>query len=314
MYTEFFGLRELPFELTANPRFLFPTRTHREALTTVQYGISARKGLILIAGEAGTGKTTVVRAALESLQGRRVESSYLDNPTLTRAEFSRFLVNEIGLSPAAAGCKVTLLAELQALLLEREAAGVTTALVIDEAQSLPHDLLEEIRLLANMETTSGKLLQVLLVGQPELAMRLEETSLRQLRQRVTLRAVLTPLDLAETAALVASRLKVAGGEPLRIFTADAVSAVYQHARGIPRVVHVICDNAMLTAASIGRRPVDAALIRDTCSALGVAPPTESPLHRDGEIARAAVPEYNKPKTSWLDGLKAGRRLPLMDRS
>ena len=203
MYEEFFGLAERPFELTPNPRYLYLFPQHREALATLKYGISTARGLTLLLGEAGTGKTTLIRAALHDETQGDVLCVSLGNPTLTRSEFVHFLADEFSLSRAAAASKVVLLRELKVLLEDRRARGATTVLLIDEAQSLPYELLEEVRLLANLETDTEKLLPVVLAGQPELADRLNEPSLRQLKQRVAIRCTVTPLNIDAAAAYVA---------------------------------------------------------------------------------------------------------------
>ena len=195
MYERFYGLRELPFELTPNPQYLFLTERHRGALCNLQYGITARRGITLLIGEAGTGKTTLVHAALGLVNRDDARCVYLNNPTLTRAEFVQFLAHGFGLSADASQSKAVFLRELEHALLGRLSSGVVSALLIDEAQSLPHELLEEIRLLANMETDTQKLLPVVLAGQPELADRLNEPALRQLKQRVALRCDLGLLEL-----------------------------------------------------------------------------------------------------------------------
>jgi type II secretory pathway predicted ATPase ExeA len=180
MYQRFYGLRELPFELTPNPRYLYLTPRHREALSNLQYGLSSAKATTLLIGEAGTGKTTLLKGALESDRCRHVRPIYLNNPALTRGEFLETLADRFGLSAQAAQSKAVLLNELERTLHERRARGEITALVIDEAQSLSNELLEEVRLLANIETATEKLLPLILAGQPELAARLEDPSLRQL--------------------------------------------------------------------------------------------------------------------------------------
>ncbi|MBI2221556.1 MAG: AAA family ATPase [Acidobacteria bacterium] len=263
MYESFFGLRERPFDLTTNPRFLFLTPRHREALTLVEYALSARKGVSLLLGDAGTGKSTIVRAALQ----RQPEGSciaYLTNPTLTRQDFYGFLASVFGLSAAVNGSKVRLLMQLEALLVERAAAGLLSALLIDEAQSLPHALLEEVRLLSNMETPTMKLLPVVLIGQPELAGRLNDDSLRQLKQRVSLRCSLQPLDLRETAAYITTRIRVAGGDSGQVFSREAVMAVYERSRGIPRTISVICDSALISGFAADQRPVGKEIVLEVC--------------------------------------------------
>ncbi len=264
MYQGFYGLRELPFELTPDPKYLFFTPGHREALSNLQYGLSASKPVTVLIGEAGTGKTTLLRAALESEACRPVRCVYLNNPALTRAEFVEMLATRFGLGEQAAASKATMLRELEAILGDRRARGEITALVVDEAQSLTSELLEEIRLLANIETATMKLLPLVLAGQPELAARLNDPGLRQLKQRIALRCEIKPLELQETAAYVAFRVRRAGGEPSRLFTREAVVLIHEHSRGIPRTISVMCDNALLNGMALGRQPVDKQIVLDVC--------------------------------------------------
>jgi general secretion pathway protein A len=264
MYEKFYGLRERPFDLTPNPRFLYLTPSHREALSNLQYGITGRKGMTLLVGEAGTGKTTLVRAALDAVAAPSVKCVYLSNPVLTRDEFYEFLAPKFELSARAAQSKARFLAELEEAILARHQSGGLTALVIDEAQSLPHDLLEEVRLLANFETATEKLLPVVLAGQPELAARLEHEELRQLKQRVALRCDLAALDIHETAAYVSGRVAIAGGDCAAIFTREAVQTVFERSRGIPRTISVICDNALVTGFAAGVKPIGSNLVLEVC--------------------------------------------------
>jgi general secretion pathway protein A len=279
MYESFFGLRERPFDLTPNPRFLVLTDVHREALSNLEYGISSRKGITLLLGEAGSGKTTLLRTAIER-QTSHVHCVHLNNPVLTRAEFVELLAQRFALSEAARTSKTTLLLELEGLLAARRAAGETTVLLVDEAQSLPLELLEEIRLLANIETDSEKLISLIMAGQPELADRLNDQNLRQLKQRVALRCELRPLTLQETGAYIAGRIRASGGLGGQVFTREAVTAIHEHSRGIPRTVSVIADNALLTGFAAGRRPVPSSLVMEVCrdfdlaAAAAVAPASE----------------------------------------
>jgi general secretion pathway protein A len=270
MYQRYYGLRELPFELTSNPRFLFFTPRHREALSTLEYGLSAAKAITVLIGEAGTGKTTLLRAALESEGCRNVTCVYLNNPALTRAEFLEALSRELKLSQAAGQSKATLLEELKTALNERRAAGEIVALVVDEAQSLSYELLEEIRLLGNMETATEKLLPIVLAGQPEFATRLNERALRQLKQRVALRCEITPLELPETASYIASRIRAAGGDASRLFTREAVVLIHEHSHGTPRTISVICDNALVTAMALDRQRVDRQIVLEVCADFDLA--------------------------------------------
>ena len=266
MYESFFGLNERPFDLTPNPRYLVLTDAHREALSNLEYAIASRKGVTLLLGEAGTGKTTVIRTAIER-QPERVHCVHLQNPALHRAEFVQMLATRFALTSRAAESKTSLLLELEALLSARSEAGESTVLVVDEAQSLPLELLEEIRLLANIETHDEKLLPVILAGQPELADRLNERSLRQLKQRVALRCQLNALTLQESCAYVAGRIRAAGGVGAQAFTREAVTLMHERARGIPRTLNVIADNSMLTAFATGRRPVNTKVVLEVCADL-----------------------------------------------
>ena len=210
MYEAFFGFRERPFDLTPDPRYLVSTAVHREALSNLEYAIGSRKGISLLLGEAGTGKTTVIRAAIAK-QPEKIHCVHLHNPALNRNEFVEMLSARFDLSQRARTSKSGLLLELEELLRSRSAANETTVLIVDEAQSLPLELLEEIRLLTNIETNAEKLLTLIIAGQPELATRFTEHSLRQLKQRIALRCELRPLSLSETAEYIAGRINVAGG-------------------------------------------------------------------------------------------------------
>jgi general secretion pathway protein A len=263
MYESFYGLKERPFELTPNPRYLCRTPRHREALSNLQYGLSSSRGITLLLGEAGTGKTTLIRTALSSLSANSLCVS-LSNPTLTRIEFFDFLAHGFGLSREACASKSLFLRELEILLRDRHDRGLRTALVVDEAQSMPIELLEEIRLLANIETDEEKLLPVILAGQPELADRLNDPSLRQLKQRVALRCELLPFDLQETATYIASRIRVAGGDCAQLFTRDAVRLIFEASGGIPRTISVLCDNALVSGFAAGARPVKSQLVAEVC--------------------------------------------------
>jgi general secretion pathway protein A len=278
MYEQFFGFRERPFELTANPRFLVLSDSHREALSNLEYGIAGRKGITLLLGDAGSGKTTLVRAAIDR-QPARVHTIHLHNPTLTRNEFVEILAAKFGLSTEARRSKAEFLIELENLLRSRSEAGESSVLIVDEAQSLPLELLEEIRLLANIETYEQKLLSVIIAGQPELGVRLDRPDLRQLKQRVALRCVLRPLSLLETTAYLAGRVSAAGGVGAQVFTREAVTVIFEHSRGVPRMINVIADNALLGGFAAGERPVNARIVREVTS--------DFQMHGDGDPARGA---------------------------
>lgn len=305
MYQAFFGLRERPFDLTPNPRFLYLTGRHREALSILQYGISARKGVTLLTGEAGTGKTTILRAAIDALSSPNLRCVYVNNPVLTRPEFYEFLAPRFGLGERARASKAQFLSELEQQLFS-ERRGRATALIVDEAQSLPHELMEEVRLLANLETEDEKLLQVVMAGQPELAERLEHEDLRQLKQRVALRCELLPLDVRETAAYISGRIAIAGGQAARIFTREAVQLIYDYSGGIPRTISVLCDNAMVTAFAAGTLPVGATTVLEVCRDFRLATAATAPP-KTTDAAGAREPAVDAPTPAWTPAAGGQRR-------
>jgi general secretion pathway protein A len=264
MYEDFYGLRERPFELVPNPRFLFLSQQHQEALTHLNYGLSGRPGITLVIGDAGTGKSTLIRAALDVTRSPGSRIALLANPTLTRVEFYEHLSSTLGFSAEAASSKTAFLREMDAALVECQNAGGILALIVDEAQSLPSELLEELRLLTNAGLEGQVSLTLVLVGQPELAARLNDPSLRQLKQRVALRAELRPFSLKETAGYIASRITIAGGRADQVFTRDAVLAIHAASKGLPRVISVLCDNALVTGFAANVRPVGSAVVADVC--------------------------------------------------
>lgn len=289
MYHAFFGLAERPFDLTPDPRYLVLTAPHREALSNLGYAIAARTGITLLVGDAGTGKTTIIRTAI-ARQPAPVHTVHITNPALTRPEFVEVLAKRFGLNGAASASKATLLLELEALLRSRRDADERTVLIVDEAQSLPLEILEEIRLLANIETERDKLLSVIIAGQPEIAERLNDTALRQLKQRIALRCHLRALTLPESTAYVAGRIRVAGGAAAQMFTRDAVTLMHQCARGIPRTLSVLADNALLTAFAGGQRPVTRQIVLDVCRDFDLAPPQDAP-------AADALPPSAEPRAA-----------------
>lgn len=291
MYESFYGLRERPFDLAPNPRFLYLTARQREALSNLRYGLTTPRGLTLLLGEAGTGKTTLLQATLAGLDGAKVRPVLLSNPTLTRSEFFEFLAQSFELSETAGVSKTRFLFELKTNLIDRLARGELSALVLDEAQSLPYELLEEVRLLSNIETPTAKLFNVVLAGQPELAARLNEPGLRQLKQRISLRCQLEPLDLAETAAYIAGRLRIAGGTPAEIFSREAIGAIYETSKGVPRTVNVVCDNALIGGFAAQVRPVSRALVEEVGRDFDLRVASDAEPGTPGPMAEtAAVPD------------------------
>jgi len=264
MYEDFYGLRERPFELVPNPRFLFLSQHHQEALTHLNYGLSGRPGITLVVGDAGTGKSTLIRAALESAHGVGSRIAVLANPTLTRAEFYEHLAGALGFSSDAANSKTAFLREMDEAIAESRNTGGIVAVIVDEAQSLPKELLEELRLLSNAGSDGHGSLTLVLVGQPELSERLNDPSLRQLKQRIALRAELAAFSLKETAGYIASRITIAGGRADQVFTRDAVLAIHAASKGLPRVISVLCDNALVTGFASNIKPVGSAIVADVC--------------------------------------------------
>lgn len=307
MYQDFFGLRELPFEITANPRFLFLPPKHREALSILKYGVLARKGLTVLTGEAGLGKTTLIHAVFDDDARLGVKALVISNPALTRAEFLEVLSQGFQLNLGPTPSKALLLRELERVLVEGRDVGARYALVIDEAQSLSLELLEEIRLLGNMETAAEKLLPIVLVGQPELADRLNEASLRQLKQRVALRSHLAPLTLSETAAYIDTRARTAGGRSASLFTLEAVTLVHQRSRGIPRTINVICDNALVTGFAMEQRPVGVDVVREVCRDFDLEQQQQIVIRGDDD---EMIAPSRQPHASGVQPVAAGQPAPV----
>jgi general secretion pathway protein A len=304
MYGAFYGLKERPFDLTSDPRFLYLTGRQREALANLRYGLVTPRGFTLLLGDAGTGKTTLLRAILTELTDANCRYVLLSNPTLSRTEFYEFIARGLALSNAAAGSKTQFLSELQQDLEERlSRGGGLTGLIIDEAQSLPYELLEEIRLLGNMETTTAKLLNVVLAGQPELADRLNEPSLRQLKQRISLRCELTALTFAETAAYIAGRLRIAGGSPAEVFTREAILSIYRASAGIPRLINVVCDNVLIGGFAEQIRPVTARIVDEVCADFDL----RQTATRDGTPQEASRPRIESEAVERPESLEKSTR-------
>jgi len=250
MYEEFYGLSAPPFSITPDPRYLFFSRRHREAFEHMLFGITQRKGFIQITGEVGTGKTTLCRAVLDELHDH-ADTALVLNPVMSGLQLLRTLLRELGLSDRG-NDRTRLVQRLNEHLLERANAGRDVVAFIDEAQDLSSDLLEELRLLSNLETDDRKLLQMVLIGQPELRAKLDRPELRQLRQRILVRYHLGPLDRDETEAYIVHRLSVAGSNGRPTFTRAAIRAIHRAARGVPRLINAIGDHTLLAGYTDGR--------------------------------------------------------------
>jgi general secretion pathway protein A len=248
MYKAFFNLKRNPFEITPDPSFLFPTGRHNEALAALYYGVRRHKGFVVLTGEVGTGKTLLLRCLLQLLkQSADVKYAYVFNGRLTPLEFLQYIAGDLGL-PATGKNKSELLLQLAAYVVARGERKLTTVLVVDEAHHLSEEILEEIRLLTNLETAEEKLLQILLVGQPELDDKLDSNDLRQLKQRIAVRSHLASLSVEETRGYIECRLNLAGSpEPSKPFPIETVQAVHRFSRGTPRLINTVCENALIAA-------------------------------------------------------------------
>jgi general secretion pathway protein A len=294
MYQNFFNLRGNPFGTNPDPRYLFLTRDAQEALACLTYGIQARKGFIVLSGEVGTGKTTLLNKLLNWLRGYRAATAFVFNSSLTVGEFLDFMMADFGI-----GCDSTMksqvLLRLNRWLLERYRAGEAVVLIVDEAQNLSLPVLEEIRLLTNLETSTEKLIQIVLSGQPELEEKLKLPQLRQLRQRINLRARLHPLTVEETRGYVAERLRISGANGHEIFLPESIERVHGCSGGIPRVINLLCEHALIsafadqekiiTASRIEQTACDLELDRRSAATLGETSGPQEPTVEEEELLR-----------------------------
>lgn len=245
MYKHFYELKKNPFEITPDPFFLFATRKHNEALASLYYGVRRHKGFVVLTGEVGTGKTLLVRCLLQVLNRSDIAYAYVFNPRLSPTEFLQYIAGDFRLATTGKS-KSELLLALGTYVVSRYEKGLTTVLVIDEAHHLSADVLEEVRLLTNLETAEDKLLQILLIGQQELDEKLDSVSLRQLKQRIAMRAHLSALDLVDTRGYVHRRLEIAGhSRPADLFPTGTIVELHRYARGFPRLINTICENALI---------------------------------------------------------------------
>jgi general secretion pathway protein A len=247
MYNSFFGLCRSPFENTPNPAFTYPTARYEESLAALYYVVKRRKGIGVVTGESGTGKTLVIRSLLELLNRNQVAYAYVFNGRLSAHEFLQYIARDFGL-PVSGKSKGELIFDLGNYLVTRHQKNLTTVLVVDEAHQLPIELLEELNLLTNLETAQEKLLQILLVGQPKLDRSLDSSDLLQLKQRIAIRAQLRPFEERETTEYIRHRIRVAGGDPIAstLFSDTITRVIHMHSRGIPRLINTICENALIT--------------------------------------------------------------------
>ena len=310
MYRSFFGLNALPFGASPDPRFLYQMPQIREALACLQFGIAARKGFVVMTGEVGTGKTTLIKAVLGSFAKNRVATAFVFNPRLDVLDFLEFVLTDFGIPPVTR-TKSGMLMQLNRWLIDRYRNRNLCAIVIDEAQNCSWELLEEIRLLTNLETSSEKLLQIVLSGQPELKEMLRDPRVRQLRQRVSLWCNTRSLSSEETTAYIAERLRIAGARTT-VFAPDAIELVYRYSNGIPRVINLICEHALLSGYVEQVKPVSASIVEAVAMELDLLhqPFVISPMALSGlpEInLPSPIPETLSPIAGPADSLKEGQQ-------
>jgi general secretion pathway protein A len=266
IYNAYFGFTENPFNISPDPEFLYRSPQHEEALANLIYGVRSRKGFIVLSGEVGTGKTTMLECLRDYLDSQRVEFAFIFNSRLTPDQFFEMMAYDLDL-PCNRKSKTDVLFALNTLLLQQAERNRTTVLIVDEAHNLEWDVLEEIRLLGNLETRQGKLLQIILAWQTELDRKLDAPNLRQLKQRVVLRCSLDPLTPEESGAYVGSRLARAGMPNQTVFSPEVLEEVYKRSRGIPRVINLLCDNLLVTAFAMEQRAATLEMLDEVCQDL-----------------------------------------------
>ena len=263
IYNAYFGFSENPFNISPDPEFLYRSPQHEEALANLIYGVRSRKGFIVLSGEVGTGKTTMLECLRDYLDSQRVEFAFIFNSRLTPEQFFEMIAYDLDLQ-CDRKSKTDVLFALNSLLLEQAERGRTCVLIVDEAHNLELDVLEEIRLLGNLETRQGKLMQIILAGQPELDRKLDSPNLRNLKQRIVLRCSLNPLTPEECSAYVEARLARAGMPNQRIFPPELMEEVYKRSRGIPRLINLLCDNLLVTAFAMEQRVTNLEMLDEVC--------------------------------------------------
>ena len=271
MYGKHFGLEELPFSVTPDPRFSYNNSLYREAFATLRYGIETRKGFIVITGEAGTGKTTLLRRLMRTVEAT-VHTAFIFNTHLDFTELLRLVLNDLGIAHSASD-RLTLMAQLNDYLIEQLHKDHIVSVLVDEAQDLSDEMLEELRLLSNLETDRAKLIQIVLMGQPELERKLDQPELRQLKQRVAVRCRLAPLRSDEVAPYINSRLQTVGYKGKELFDLGSVQKIALYSKGIPRLINVICDNALLIAYATSQSKVSAKIIDEVARDLQLIEPS-----------------------------------------
>jgi general secretion pathway protein A len=292
MYKAFFGFTENPFNMSPDPTFLFRSAQHEEALANLIYGVQSRKGFVVLTGEVGTGKTTMLECLRDFLSSQQIVFASLFNSRLNVQQFFEMIAYDFGLRCTRTS-KTEVLFALNEMIIERANLGRTTVLIVDEAHNLDWDVLEEIRLLGNLENRRGKMLQILLAGQPELDRKLEAPDFRQLKQRIALRCVLQPFQIDETREYILSRLSRAGIKDQTIFPADILCEIHLRTQGIPRVINAMCDNLLLTAFALETRIVTLAMVEEVAADMRLQWPGQRSLRADSEFAERPLREHRQ---------------------
>jgi general secretion pathway protein A len=268
MYESYYGLKENPFNVTPDPKYIYLGENHQEALAHLLYGARERKGFVVITGEVGSGKTTLIHYLLSKLNGNgKTKTAYLFNPKLNANDFIQYILKDLGVE-VNGGTKSSNLYSLYQYLLKAYQNNKKVILIVDEAQGLDAELLEEIRLLSNFETSKSKLLQIILVGQPELKKTLSQLNLRQLKQRINMRYHLNALSKKETREYIEKRLKTAGARE-RLFTEKAIEEIFRRSKGIPRIINILCDNSLLNAYALDQKSVDNQPVKEAAKDLNL---------------------------------------------
>src|SRR5262245_52555597 len=297
MYCDFYQMRERPFNVTADPKFLYLNARYREALSSLTYGITHRKGFVTLIGEAGTGKTTLLKRLLDDLD-QTTPTVFVFNTNVTFDEILEYIFGEFDL-PVHNGKRLYMLQRLNQFLLEELGKGRNVALLIDEAQDLDYSVLEDLRLLSNLETAKEKIMQIVLSGQPELGQKLGNPGLRQLRQRIGINCRLLPLSRDEITEYIQYRLQAAGCPDLKLFSREAEEQIYHFSRGIPRLVNVVCDNALVIGYALGKKRIGADIITEAAAdLLSVEPSSEEPAASPSAVVVTPPPAPRPPATRW----------------
>lgn len=295
IYNAYFGFSENPFNISPDPEFLYRSPQHEEALANLIYGVRSRKGFIVLSGEVGTGKTTMLECLRDYLETQRIEFAFIFNSRLTPDQFFEMLAYDFDLQ-CDRKSKPEVLFALNALLIQQAERGRTTVLIVDESHNLEWEVLEEIRLLGNLENRQGKLLQIILAGQPELDRKLDASNLRQLKQRIVLRCSLDPLSPDEVAGYVETRLARAGKPNQTIFSPEILEEIYKRSRGIPRLINLICDNLLVTAFAMEQRVANVEMLDEVSEDLRLEWPGSSRDRRGRSRYDAEREPYPEPSS------------------